>query len=54
MKMDCLIDTIVEDYRKKGKSLEAIREYIRSNYRINIELSALKKRLELLNIQNTV
>ena len=52
--MNCLIDTVVEDYRKKGKSLEAIRDFIKSRYRITIELNALRKRLELLNIQNSI
>ena len=52
--MNCLIDAVVEEYQKQGKSLEAVREYIRSQYRINIELNALRKRLELLDVENPI
>ena len=50
--MKDIINTVVEDYERRGKGVEAIRKYIRSKYRINIDKAALLKRLELLKIQN--
>ena len=52
--MEDIINTVVKDYWGKGKSIEAIRKYIKTRYGINIERKALLKRLEFLNIQYQV
>ena len=50
--MKDIINTVVEEYGRRGKSVDVIRKYLKTKYRINIERSALLKRLEFLNIQN--
>lgn len=52
--MKDIINSVVEEYGRKGKSIESIRAYIKSKYRINIDRNAILKRLEFLKIQNPV
>lgn len=46
--MNCIINSNIDKYVKKGKKLEVIRRYIMVKYRINIDLTSLKERIKLL------
>lgn len=48
--MNCLINQTIDRYLRRGRRLEVITRYIRLKYRVNIESSALSKRLDVLNL----
>lgn len=48
--MNCLINQTIDRYMKSGRRPDVISRYIRLKYRINIEVSALTKRLKTLNL----
>ena len=48
--MNCLINQTIDRYMRRGRKLEVIARYIRLKYHVNIESSALSKRLEVLNL----
>ncbi len=48
--MTCLIDTVIVYLSRQGKNAKAIREYIRDQYRITMDVESIKARLK--NLQN--
>ncbi len=50
--MNCLINQTIDRYLRNGRKLEVISRYIRLKYRVNIESSALTKRLGVMNFNH--
>ena len=48
--MEDLIDKAIKAYARKGKTIEAIRKYIRNTYNVSMDMASLKARLKKLNI----
>lgn len=52
--MNCLIDRTIKEHYMKGKNAEIIKRYIRMKYRVNIDLKALKTRLQNYKPEKTL
>lgn len=46
--MNCLIDSAIKFSLKQGKRADVIAHYIRNKYSINIDMTALKARIRVL------
>jgi len=46
--MNCVINDIIDSYLQKGKKIEGIRRYIKTRYKINIDVTSIQERIHLM------
>lgn len=49
--MNCVINTIMNNYLNKGVKVEAIRRYLKMKYNISMSQQAIKERIRMLQMK---